>query len=77
MMTKDERKQESKTSDVDTITLNYRIDETPPWYLALFLGFQVRNVNIIINVELIMPLFWDLVVTNSSPKACRTHKACT
>ncbi|XP_046846238.1 solute carrier family 23 member 2-like [Xenia sp. Carnegie-2017] len=40
MMTKDKRKQESKTSDVDTITLNYRIDETPPWYLALFLGFQ-------------------------------------
>lgn len=42
MTTKDEHKEESSTSDVDAITLNYRIDETPPWYLALLLGFQVN-----------------------------------
>ena len=27
----------------EEIELSYRIDDNPPWYLALLLGFQVKN----------------------------------
>lgn len=32
----------------EVIELSYRIDDNPPWYLALLLGFQV---NIQLNIQ--------------------------
>jgi hypothetical protein len=40
-MGSNENRNESEKDD-EAIELNYRIDDNPPWYLSLLLGFQVK-----------------------------------
>ena len=47
-MESNENRNESENDD-EAIELNYRIDDNPPWYLSLLLGFQVK---IFINIQI-------------------------
>ena len=47
-MESNENRNESEKDD-EAIELNYRIDDNPPWYLSLLLGFQVK---IFINIQI-------------------------